>query len=52
MREIIMPPLRKGDRRPSVEELEEKARNIKVKLQVCIGSLIGLGFMFIVAYAG
>lgn len=47
-----MPPFRRGDKRPSVEELAQRSRNLKVKVQICIGSLIGLGFMFVAAYAG
>lgn len=52
MKEIIMPPLKKGDRRPSVEELADKAIKIRTAIRFTGGTLLGLGFMFIAAYLG
>lgn len=52
MRQIIMPPFRKGDRWPSVIELEEKAIKLRTAIRFAGGTLLSIGFMFMVAYLG
>lgn len=52
MRQVTMPPFRKGDRRPSVNELAEKAIKLRTAIRFTGGTLLGIGFMFMAAYLG